>query len=485
MTVYTTTSGLNGGAYLSLTVTQVSQNTGAVTSTDSWSLTLYGGTRTSFDLTNTATWSVTINGVTTSGTFNYDFRPGPGTPAPCGSGTTAAISHNADGTKSISVSGSIGALPSGTTGGPSTVSGTFTQTPIGVTTGATISRLSHTLTQPREDLILVGTEAAMLTAVASLAPEITLATLPTNLSTATIGAPGAGSALDAFNSILIGEQGTVYSTTTGTLTAPVQSLTVRERTRPTTITASWDVERELDGAPEFVRDITNLVSTVTVDGPTQNAVVTDQTLTTRVGSANDSEAILNTSSTDLVAWGQDRLQRGANTSLRLASVTIDAMTTPTDRTADLLALTPGDRHQFTNLPSTQLGFSTWDGWLLGVEETHTLTEHTFTLYFQPVLPATAIYDTNLYMADGALTLSSSITNVATTMNVTTSNSTVLLETTTFPYTLLIDSEQVTVTACTSAAPQVVTMTRGVNGTTAAAHSSGAAVEVAVSSLYAF
>ncbi len=478
MAVYTTTSGLNGGAYLALTVTEVSQNIGGVTSTDSWSLTLYGGTRTSFDLTNTATWSVTINGTTTSGTFSYDFRPGPGTPAFCGSGTTAAISHTADGTKSISVSGSIGALPSGTTGGPATASGTFTQTPIGVTSGAIVSRLSHTLTQPREDLILAGTESAMLTAVATLAPEITLATLPSTLSTAEIGTPSGGSTLDAFNEILDGEQGTIYSTVTGTLLAPVQSLTVRERTRPGSVTASWDIEREVEDAPEFVRDVTNLVSSVTVSGPTQSAVVIDQTLNARVGSANASESILNVNSVDLVGWGQDRLQRGANTRLRLASVTIDAMTTPTDRTADLLALTPGDRHRFTNLPSTQLGFSTWDGWLVGVDESHTLTEHKFTLYFQPVLPDTAIYNTNLFMADGVLILSADITSGATTMSVTTSNATVLLETVTFPYTLLIDSEQVTVTACTSAAPQVVTMTRGVNGTTAAAHSSGAEVEVA-------
>jgi hypothetical protein len=178
------------------------------------------------------------------------------------------------------------------------------------------------------------------------------------------------------------------------------------------------------------------------------------------------------------------LQRGANVQLRLASVTIDAMTTPTDRTADLLALKPGDRHQFTNLPSQQLGFSTWDGWLLGVDETHTLTEHKFTLFFAPVLPATAIYDTNYFMADGALTLTSSLTAGATSMSVTTTETTVLLETATFPYTLIIDSEQVTVTACTSAEPQVATITRGVNGTTAASHSAGAVVEVAVSSLYA-
>jgi hypothetical protein len=71
------------------------------------------------------------------------------------------------------------------------------------------------------------------------------------------------------------------------------------------------------------------------------------------------------------------------------------------------------------------------------------------------------------------------------MNVTTSNSSVQLETVTFPYNLQIDSEVVTVTACTTVAPQTATITRGASGTTAAAHTAGALVEVATASLFAF
>ena len=84
-------------------------------------------------------------------------------------------------------------------------------------------------------------------------------------------------------------------------------------------------------------------------------------------------------------------------------------------------------------------------------ELHTLTEHTFTLYFQPVLPATGIFDTSVYAADGELSLSAAINSSVTSMSVTTSNALVLLETTAFPYTLVIDSEWLSVTACTSAA----------------------------------
>lgn len=347
------------------------------------------------------------------------------------------------------------------------------------------SLLSHTASRLNLEYAYPTTESNAFTAVDQAVSEVTLDSLPAALSSATVQVVADGSALDAFNAILRTEQGSMYSKVTGTLTSPTQTVVIRERARPSSATATWDVELELDGAPEFVRDVTNMVSSITASGPTRTVTYADRTLATRVGSANTTESVLNTNYVDLLMWAQDRLQRGANVQLRVASVTIDAMTTPTDRTSDLLALVPGDRYQFTGLPSTQLGFSTWDGWLLGVDESHTLEEHKFTLYFQPVLPATAIFDTNYFMGDTDLTLSASLTSGATTMSVATATSTTKLETSTFPYTLIIDSEQVTVTACTSATPQVATITRGVNGTSAAAHSSGAAVEVAVPSLYAF
>jgi hypothetical protein len=105
------------------------------------------------------------------------------------------------------------------------------------------------------------------------------------------------------------------------------------------------------------------------------------------------------------------------------------------------------------------------------------------MYFTPVLPATAVFDTSLFMADGALTLTVALTTGATSMTVATTGP--KLESTTFPYTLLIDSEQVTVTACNTATPQVATITRAVNGTTAATHAIGATPDVATASLYAF
>lgn len=354
---------------------------------------------------------------------------------------------------------------------------------IGYATTGTVSRISHTLTLAREDLAPAMTEAGRLAALAATSPEITLATLPADLSTAPIGPSSTGSVLEALNAVVRTEQGAISTITTGTLLAPVQQVTVRARQRPAAVTWAFDAALDVEGVPQFVRDITNVLAAITVTGSGAAAFVTDPTATGRVGSASASETVLNTLSADLFGYGQDRINRGKNTALRMVSVTISALTSTTDRSAALLGMTAGDRVQIMNLPATTLGFTTWDGWLLGVTERHTITEHSFVLALQPCLPATGLFDTNLLMSGGSLTLAAALTATATSASISTADA--LLETVAVPYTLLIDSEQVTVTACTSATPQVATITRGANGTTAAAHATAATVEASPSSLYAF
>ena len=350
---------------------------------------------------------------------------------------------------------------------------------IAAATTGTVSRVSHTLTLAREDLAVVMTEAGRLTALAAIAPEIALGSLPSDLSTAAIGPSSTGSTLDAINAVVRTEQGALYTATTGTLLAPVQKVTVRARQRPAAVTWTFDAATEVQGVPQFARDIANTVALVAVTGSGAAATVTDSTITGRAGSASATDTVLNTQAVDLFGYGQDRINRGKNTSLRMVSVTIDALTSVTDRSAALLAMVLGDRVQIMNLPATTLGFTTWDGWLLGVTERHTITEHTFTLALQSCLAPTAVLDTNLFMADSALTLAAALTSSATTMSVSSIGP--LLETVAVPYTLLVDSETVTVTACTSATPQVATITR----TAGVAHTTTATVEVTPVSLYAF
>ena len=350
-------------------------------------------------------------------------------------------------------------------------------------TGFRISHLSHTPTRVDEIYAGVTTEANRLLAIDQTTPEVVLDTLPADLSAALVGVqPDGGSVLDALNLVMRTEQGSIYTATSGTLLNPVQKLQVRARQRPTVPAYIFDADTDISDTPKFIRDITNMVSKVIVTGPTAVATVTDSTVTGRAGTSSASETILSNASSDLALWGQDRLNRGKNVNLRVASITIDALTTPTMMSGDLLALTPGDRIRINNLPSAVLGFTSWDGWLLGASENHSLLEHAFVLFVCPVLPDPAVYDTSLYMAGGDLSLGAALDSTATTMTVTTSGA--RMETSAFPYALLIDAEQVTVTACTTATPQVATITRAVNGTHPAAHAISALVEIIPSSLYA-
>jgi hypothetical protein len=393
----------------------------------------------------------------------------------------------------------------GTSQGSVVYTDTLNLGPVGVTTNASrtptivqivigdgtnpstvnLSHFSHTSVLVHEEAAGVTTEANRIVAIVQCAPELTLGALPSDLSIAplAIAATSNKTVLDALNDVMRTEQGQVYVTTTGTLLSPATTVSIRARQRPVTPRFIFDSYLELANVVPFIRDITNMVSRVTATSPSTVATIVDLTLVPRVGSATASETVLNSVVSDLTLWGQDRIVRGKNTRLRVTSILIDAMTTPTDRSTDLLGLVPGDRIRVSGLPAVTLGFTTWDGWLLGVTETHTPTAHTFELFLASAIPE-AIYDTNLFMSGGGLSLTAGITNSATSISVATSDGS-LLETVAVPYTLLIDNEQVSVTACTTGTPQVATITRAANGSSAIGHSSGALVDSYPAALIAF
>lgn len=353
------------------------------------------------------------------------------------------------------------------------------------TTSYRVSRVSHTLVRVQEEFaVATPTSLSTLSFLGLVDPDVVY-DIPSGLTDAQVSLANiAGdSSLDLLNDVLKAEQGHVHAVTTGTLTSPTEELVLRERDRPASVTAAFSVEDELTDAPKLIRDITNLISSLRVDTPDVRLLVQDDTLRTRAGGASDSERII---TTDLIysrAWGQDRIVRGSGRQMQIQSVIVDAFTTPTDRSADILGLVPGDRVQFTGLPSTQLGFTTWDGWFLGAEERHSIDEHAFELYFSPVIPDLGKYGTALYAAGGSLSLSAGIDSAVTSMSVATTSR--QFTTSELPQTVVVGSEQMTVTAVSGATPQVFTVVRGVNGTTAASHSSGATVEIVPTFVYGF
>lgn len=346
-----------------------------------------------------------------------------------------------------------------------------------------LSQISHSAARLGVEHASLTTEADRLTLLGGLTSAVTLATLP-DLSRAPVtplGATDGESVLDLINDVIRAEQGHVYASTTGTVSAPVQTVVVRERDRPVAVVEAFDAEDEGSGSPAIIRDVTNLVAAISVTNDVRYVRVSDTELQARTTATATEETILH-DAIDMRAWGEDRLIRGANTRLRVETVTIDAFTTPTDRSADLLALVPGDRIQLTDLPSTVLGFSTWDGWLLGAEERHGLGVHEFTLKLQPVLDDPALYDTDRYMSDGAITVNANINSSVTSIVYATTGPE--MESTDVPYDIVIGSEEITVTAVNTGT-NTLTVTRAANGTTAAAHTAGDAIELASETLYVF
>lgn len=432
--------------------------------------------------------------VTLGGTLQVLFTTPPLVPVFVAVGITyTQAGSNYTYTLSVYLNGTLFGTSTGapTTTAPPTVFHSVDTGATAATVGSAMGHLSHTPTLIHEEFAGITTEPSRLQAIDASTPEITLGTLPTDLSTATVGADTATgqSTLDRLNDVARTEQGQLFTTTAGTVSVPVQTIGFRGRNRPTTITAMWTAKLDIQNDAQLVRDLSNTVSEIDATGVGVTAVATGVDLKSKVGSANASFNVLNNLYSDVFTAASDRLNRGRKTGLDVPSIVVDGMRVQTsDRSTDLLGLTLGDRHQIAGLPTAQLGYSTWDAFLIGVDEVYDGNTAKFTLWFEAASTSnngavwqntTISGEGNRWMAGGVLSLSSSLTSGAASAQVATSDALTKFTTTAghFPVDILIDSERITVTACTSATPQVMTITRGVGGTTAAAHSSGSNVEL--------
>lgn len=303
--------------------------------------------------------------------------------------------------------------------------------------------------------------------------------------------------LGGVQEVLDTSQGYIYTKTTGTLLAPDEKVMVRWRDRPTSdeVTASLSAKYDILDQPGFVRDITDFVSRVNVSGIDISEIVTRNNLHSRVGTASASLRTLYTEHTDLRAAGQDRILRGTPRGVGIISVKVDARSTGQGQIGDasrwdiLTEGIPGNRYRITDLPEDELGYDEIDVWLIGGREVHDGERHLFEWFFEPVLEDHIIYQSTSattgprYAAAGKLSLSASATSGATTISVATTGPKFTVVGANLPVDIIIDDEELRVTAATGATPQVLTVTRGVNGTTAAAHSSGALVELARTYVY--
>lgn len=387
------------------------------------------------------------------------------------SGSTLTITVYVDGVAVASSSGTVSGLTS------TNMQPTFVSLVLGdmVTVGfkVDLAHLSHSPVLLREDAAGTTTEASRVAALAQACPQMTLGTVDANLSTAAF-AGDVTNVFTGFCDVLRAEQGHAYFSTSGSLLSPLTVLNIRARTRPITPVLTLDAALDLEGIPQFVRDVTNMFADVTASGPVASASFDDPAAVARVGSASTSENVGLVAYNDLYGYASDRLVRGENVALHPVSVVVDTLTSSVT-VSQLLALLPGDRIRIVNLPVASLGFTTWDGWVVGVDEAHNMAQDLFTLYVAPVLNSLPIFDTDMFLAGGDLSLQSSITAGATSMTIATSDGT--LFDTTAQHRVWVDNEAILITSITGTAPQVATITRGVYGTTAAAHNAGALVEL--------
>jgi hypothetical protein len=312
------------------------------------------------------------------------------------------------------------------------------------------------------------------------ADTIEFDTFPTLSDVVYGAAPVEGqTALDALNDVIRAEQCYMWVETTGTLTEPEPKIKVGARVRERAIDYTFDVSEIVDPIA-FSRSLRNTVSLFTANGPEASATYQDDSLIPLVGAASSSDSLLLRDYIDLYAYASDRVSRGINYGVPILSITVNATDPLIDRWDDLTAIRQGHRIQVTGLPSTQLGYGTWDGFVVGRSILNTQDSRTdeprtyFTFNLAPWLPV-AVYGTARYAAGETLSLSADINSSVTSFSVATTAAKLTTTPAHFPFDIRIGSEILTVTAASGATPQVLTVTRGVN---AAAHTAGTNVELA-------
>lgn len=153
MAEYTATSG---SYTTTLTVTEGAYDVASNTSPVTFTLTLNKNSGTGLWNNNSCPWSININGTSYSGSFTYDFRNY--SSLTLKSSTTQTITHDSDGTKSISVSASVNM---------DNTPYVYTMSPSGTITLATIPRASDVTVSNYSIVNTTGSLSATITSKAN------------------------------------------------------------------------------------------------------------------------------------------------------------------------------------------------------------------------------------------------------------------------------------------------------------------------------
>lgn len=258
------------------------------------------------------------------------------------------------------------------------------------------------------------------------------------------------------------------------------------RWEPATTTLTVDAEADLLGdALEWSDPDNGDVNEVTGQGSGVSFTATDAASVAALGKAATDVQVLTGDASYVQAAAEWRLAKALSPLPRVPQVTVDLLTGQTAGLLDdALTVTTGSRVRVTNLLGSEIGRTRLDLSVQGYELIIGLNEFALRLDTDRSDDPCGLLLTDDYLgrvapAAGALTLNGAISAGATSISVA-STAGNLLSTVSgdCPLWLQVDGETLKVTAITGASsPQTLTVQRGQEGTIAAAHASGAAVEL--------
>lgn len=247
----------------------------------------------------------------------------------------------------------------------------------------------------------------------------------------------------------------------------------------------------LNAAMDF--DPTRVGNTVEVDAQYGNAAyfASDTDSINDYGSVGIQQTVNSLDPESLQDGAEYLLYQNKQPLQRLAALPVDVGANPS-AFASLLGLDLGTAVTVNRRPSaapviSQVGYVEQVQWTIGDDRSCQWSgqvSNALAHYFG-ALDSTAY---GRLGADGN-TLNAAITSTATSLAVATAAGKAVFSNSSsdYPMNILVDAEQITLTAAPggSTSPQMFTVTRGANGTTPAAHSSGAAVSVVGSLVLGF
>ena len=254
------------------------------------------------------------------------------------------------------------------------------------------------------------------------------------------------------------------------------------RAMSSTPVATFAQEADTSGtdysAPLRDAQITNRVTVTTANGGSATAVDYDS-ITANGGILSTAISLGLEDAVQGADYANWVVSQFATAQPRIDRITIDMLTSPTAGIyTTAMNLDIGARIQVTGLPAGSVS-TIFEGYIEGFTEVYSTTEASITLDTSPVTPGEIILDDDVLgrLAANGETIAgfnASVTSIAVGANPGFS-----WDADDLPYDIQVGSEQMTVTAGTAPAygGQTLTVTRGVNGTTATAHNYGEEVSI--------